>query len=63
MTAFWEGCGADWVVPGALVVSMCEKKGKGREEKDGRKRGRRRGRGRRRRKWRRGSEGRREKLV
>ena len=63
MTAFWEGGGADWVVPGALEVSMCEKKGKGREEKDGRKRGRRRGRGRRRRKGRRGSEGRREKLV
>ena len=44
MTAFWEGDGADWVVPGALEVSVCEKKGKGREEKDGRKRVRRRGR-------------------
>ena len=33
MTAFWEGDGADWVVPGALEVSVCEKKGKGRGAK------------------------------
>jgi len=47
------------VVPGALEVSVCEKKGKGREGWEEEREGER-GRGRRRGKGRKGSEGRRE---